>query len=891
MSRDALIVGINQYQNLPNLTAAAQDAEGIANLLETYGDFRVRRLPEVIKEQRPQIGHQTLVSIQQLESSLVQLLLPKGNHIPEAVFFYFSGHGLQREVGIREGYLATSDTQPATSNSGLSLSWLRRLIKHSPVRQIVIILDCCHSGEFLSLKDDAWQSSDGQSYLFIAASREYEEAYESLSSDYSVLTQAVISGLLPSQSGSGRVTSTDLVATITNQLSNEIQQPLFEQGGSEIVITHSSEKVLPKSENLSLISRLKQYSLNFCPYLGPQPFEEKHAEYYFGRDALIQELLLALQQTNVCALIGASGSGKTSLLRAAVIPQLSKGHSISDSQNWLIRYIDLDAQPLKALATAFTIADQEVDIANQLQQAEDLLRHESTGLINLATAALLKHPTAKKMWLVLDQFEALLMPTTDLKIQQDNAQVIQNLVTALSDPTGPLGIIISLRSDALDGLIPHDELFSLIENHQVVIPPMSYQEMRDVIEKPAEKVGLKIDPYLVHNITLDLTGAPGELALLQSVLYKLWQHRTPTSSNNEGHQLLLESYLKLGRLSKMLTDRATAFYESLPSKEQKVAQRILLSLCDLGEGRLDQCRPVRKSELVNQEFPRDLIERVLQKLVAERLIVSDTPKLATSTQGQAIAAGTWAIHSPNQSDRSLTKHWLIPLAAAEETIELAHKSLVSDWHILRQWLQTNRKTLRQRREIEERAWVWHQRGAPKCSDYLMGQQYLQDVNQYLVAHSHDLSTMAQRFVHLSKRSVNYQQWRTRGTAVLLPLAVIAGMTVSLVRQQFVIPGQTNTASTTTPSATVRGPTNMLSTSSTSIRPQLPQRWGELGTDHLAMTSQILDFKQRYPQSELNQLSVSQLVKFMTPDAIVANSAALTDTISSPMNEADESRKP
>ncbi|NEQ52977.1 MAG: caspase family protein [Leptolyngbya sp. SIO3F4] len=163
MSRDALIVGINQYQNLPNLTAAAKDAEGIAHILETYGDFRVRRLPEIVADQRPKIGQQSLVSAQQLENSLVRLLLPKGDHIPEAIFFYFSGHGLQREIGVREGYLATSDTQVDTSNSSLSLSWLRRLIRHSPVRQIVIILDCCHSGEFLSLKDEAWQGSDGQS--------------------------------------------------------------------------------------------------------------------------------------------------------------------------------------------------------------------------------------------------------------------------------------------------------------------------------------------------------------------------------------------------------------------------------------------------------------------------------------------------------------------------------------------------------------------------------------------------------------------------------------------------------------------------------------------------------------------------------------------------------
>jgi hypothetical protein len=454
MSRDALIVGINQYQALPKLTAAAKDAEGIANILETYGNFRVRRVPEIIQDQRPQIGQQTLVSAQQLENSLVRLLLPKGDHIPETVFFYFSGHGLQREVGIREGYLATSDTQPELSNSGLSLSWLRRLIRHSPVRQIIIILDCCHSGEFLSLKDETWQGADGHSYLFIAASREYEEAYESLSSNYSVLTQAVISGLMPQQSGSGRVTSTDLVASITNQLSKEIQQPVFERGGSEIVITHQSTKQLPKSENLSIISRLKQYSFNFCPYRGPHPFEEKHAEYYFGREDLIQTVLKSLQQTDISVLLGASGSGKTSLLRAGIIPRLSSGNDILGSENWLIRYVNLGRQPLKTLAAAFTIANQEIDMAQQLWQAEEILRNGSTGLVNLATAALLKQPTASKFWLVLDQFEELLIPTTDPQLQKDRDQVVKVLVTALRCPSIDLGVIISLRSDALDHVCP-----------------------------------------------------------------------------------------------------------------------------------------------------------------------------------------------------------------------------------------------------------------------------------------------------------------------------------------------------------------------------------------------------------------------------------------------------
>lgn len=891
MSRDALIVGINQYQVLPRLTAAAKDAEGVANLLETYGNFRVRRLPEIIQDQRPKIGQQTSVSTQQLENSLVRLLLPKGSHIPEAVFFYFSGHGLQRELGIREGYLATSDTQPNTANNGLSLSWLRRLIRHSPIRQIIIILDCCHSGEFLSLKDESWQGRDGQSYLFVAASREYEEAYESLDSDYSVLTQAVISGLLPQQSAQGRVTSVDLVASITNQLSNEIQQPLFEQGGSEIIITRQSEHPLPQTKSISLIARLKQYSFNFCPYCGSNPYAEKHAEYFFGRENLIQEMLSVLQQTDICALVGASGSGKTSLLRAGLIPRLSKGQDISGSEHWLVRYVSPDTHPLKTLAAAFINAEQEITVATQLLAAENLLRNDPHGLVHLVGAALLKHPRAKKFWLIIDQFEELISVTPDPQTQQDRNRLITALVNALQNPSIDLGIIISLRSDSLDNLMRYSELFSASVGHHIVMPPMSYQEIRDVIEKPAEKSGLRVDPYLVHNLTLDLTGAPGELALLQSTLHELWQYRSPSSCSKGRPCLSLESYMRLGRLPQIITSRATRLYESLPVDEQAAAQRIFLALCDLGEGHFDQSRRVRKVELVNRKFPKDLIERVLKKLITARLVVVDQASTALQTDTHPITTLAWntSRHETSDVKQCLASQWPTTADKPEETIQLAHKSLISDWALLRQWLQINRTNLRQRRDIEERAWIWHHHGESKCLEYLLGQQYLQDVNQFLVANSQELSALAQRFVQLSKHTLTYQRWRTRGIAVMLPLALMMGMTASLVSQQLTKNWRFRTT-VTNAEQVAQLPTQIIFKSNVSIRPQLPTHWGIIGVDHLAITSQILVFRRQYPQSELNQIPVIQLANLMKPGVIMANSVSLPDQPGALLNDVEASNR-
>ncbi|MEM9482703.1 MAG: caspase family protein [Cyanobacteria bacterium P01_F01_bin.116] len=877
MSRDALIVGINQYQHLPRLTAAARDAEGIANILETHGDFRVRRLPEIIENQRPSIGQQTAVSMQQLEQHLVRLLLPKGDHIPETVCFYFSGHGIQREIGIREGYLAASDTQPNSSSSGLSLSWLRRLIKHSPVRQILIILDCCHSGEFISLKDEVWQGRDGQSYLFIAASREYEEAYESLESGYSVLTQAVISALPPQRSENGRITSADLVASLTNQLRGELQQPLFEQGGSEITITRQTEKLIPKSDNISIISRLKQYSYNFCPYRGYEPFEEKHAEYYFGRECLIKKILHTLKTQNICALVGASGCGKTSLLRAGIIPHLSKGKEIPGSDSWLVRYVQLDSHPIKALASAFTFANQEIEIASQLAQAEELLSNHSHGLSNLVTAALLRHPTASKFWLVLDQFESLLTCTTDPEIQHKRQQVIRTLMTTLCHQSQAFGIIISLRSNAIDDLLPYSDLSELIKNHQILISPMSYQNICDVIEKPAEKLGLKVDPYLIHNLSLDLSGAPGELALLQMMLYELWRKRTPRSYS-KSPCLTLDSYMKLGRLSKLIVEQATNFYETVPKEEQPAVQRIFLALCDLGEGRLDQSRQVRSLELINSQYPKSLIDRLLQKLADARLIVSNKIFSSPPPQPPGRSIGTeWETraHETSEIKRWLVTNWT-PTATSDATIELAHKTLITDWLLLRQWLQEKRPVVKQSRDIEERAWIWHHRGEPKCSEYLLSQQYLKNTTHFLKTHSTEFSTLAQKFIKASQQTARYQRWQTRGIAVLLPISVMAGITLSLVRHQLPWPVENTSAPTAQQTRIQLSPTGL--TGDTAFQPLLPKHWGVAGSERLAITSQILDFHHRHPHSELSQIPVVQIANLIAPSTTMESSVSLPEKL-------------
>lgn len=196
MSRDALVVGINIYQNkkLKNLTSPAADAEAIAQMLANYGDFDVvRRLPEAIdNENQPMVGKTLAVRLKELKQALVQLFKPEGKHIPETALFYFSGHGLRNTLGISEGFLATSDSHPDLEFYGLSMKWLRQLLEESPIRQQVIWLDCCHSGQLLIHEANPGNRGLAKDRCFIASSREFDGSWSDLNSPYSVMTKALL---------------------------------------------------------------------------------------------------------------------------------------------------------------------------------------------------------------------------------------------------------------------------------------------------------------------------------------------------------------------------------------------------------------------------------------------------------------------------------------------------------------------------------------------------------------------------------------------------------------------------------------------------------------------------------------------------------------------------
>ncbi|WAL58937.1 nSTAND1 domain-containing NTPase [Thermocoleostomius sinensis] len=733
--RDALVVGINTYQSLPNLKAPARDAEAIAQMLQSQGEFRVHRVPEVIQAGKTAVGQKTQVTLRELETALINLFKPKGNHCPQTALFYFSGHGLQREAGIQEGYLALSDSHPDKGFYGLSLFWLRRLLQESPVRQRIIMLDCCHSGELLNFLEADPGAQSGIDRLFMAASREYETAFESLDSPYSVFTQAILTGLEPRRVESGIVTNHSLTDYVNHALKGEIQQPLFESSGSEIVLTRQTG--LPTATPTVI------KSTDICPYRGLESFDEAHADFFFGREDLTETLITKLKADRFVAVVGASGIGKSSLVRAGMLTRLRREKTATGDDRWRIKFITPTRHPLKGLAATFIdAAASDLERAEQLRRAEEFLQDGGNGLAQLVRASLPIHSTSSelnvrersRLLLVVDQFEEVFTLSQGSEAEQERQQFFNCLLGAAELAKDCLSLVIVLRTDFLPKCLLYEGLASQIEHHQLMVMPLKYEQIKATIVRPAQKAGLVCEPNLVYTMLLDISGAPGELPLLQYTLLELWQRRRVNSTGSIA-RLTLEAYQELGGVRGTLQKRATDVFYSLTEPEQAIAKRIFLALTQLGDGTEDTRRRVAKSELISPAYPTELVDRVLEKLVKAKLIVTN------------------------------------------QDVDVVHEALIRNWSLLRTWLTEHRETLRRSRRVEQSAQEWDRAGQPPAGDYLLSGLRLEDAEDLLKNCENELSTLAQKFITVSReesRQARRESWQLQ---IAVPSVLLAALTI------------------------------------------------------------------------------------------------------------------
>ncbi|MHC5596517.1 MAG: nSTAND1 domain-containing NTPase [Nostoc sp.] len=724
MSRDALVVGINTYDRLKCLNAPATDAEAIAQILQQYGEFRVTWLPAVKDKENEtiRIGKQTKVALTQLEKAIVQLFKPDGKP-PDTALLYFSGHGLRKNQGIQEGFLATSEVNPDTGNWGLSLQWLRRLLQESEVRQQIVILDCCYSGEVLNFAEaDPGDRGKGRDRCFIAASRDFEVAFEEINSQHSVLTAALLKGLEPKQD---RWVSNYTLVDLLNQEHHPFpQRPIFANSGEAINLT--------RKWNSSVVNSAVKVSAT-CPYKGLSYFDctEADANLFYGRTALTDELLEKVRSGNFLAVLGASGSGKSSVVRAGLLYQLKLGRRLSGSDTWQLKIFRPGINPLQNLALAFVESKlSDIERASQLAKAEELIAKGTVGLGQLITAA-----QTQRVMLVVDQFEETFTQCQDIRKRQ---QFFECVLGALQRDDNKLCLIITMRADFLGKCLEQEYggLAKKIQEHLVTVTPMNREELKTAIIKPAELVNLAVEPELVSQMIADVENSPGSLPLLQYTLTELWQQRTE-------ERLTLTTYSKLGGVRGTLQTRATEVYESLSLEEQQATKRIFLELTQLGEGTEDTRRQVVQRDLVTSQHPEFVINRIIQRLADEKLVV-------TSTLSNQVAV-----------------------------VDVAHEALIRHWLLLRKWIEESRDTLQQKRKIEAAAIEWRDR--QRVKDYLLQGKRLREVKDFQKQQTENLrlSDLAAEFIQTSVRQTRNNRFRSVGFFLIIPLvaSVVLGTVI------------------------------------------------------------------------------------------------------------------
>lgn len=763
MSRVALVIGINnyRYEGLQNLSAPADDAEAIAQRLEKHGNFTVIRLPEAIDRdtKKPFVGksERSLLTLTKLQDALVNLFCPDSKQVPDTALLYFSGHGLLQTRGVREGFLATSDTDPRVGMNGLSLRWLRELLQTSPIKQQIIWLDCCHSGAILNVSDaNPGESGNARDRCFIAASRDFEKSYQALGSPYSVLTKALIDGLDSHQTSLKGLDNYDLTNFIKNELSSEIQRPTFSNFGEPIGLIQRWEKDREKEPEVSIDVK--------CPYKGLAFFDDNETDpqFFFGRSQLTNLLLDRVRQNNCLVLLGASGSGKSSVLRAGVLNQLRLGRKLSGSDRWKIQTIVPGEHPLKSLAESFVDpALSNIERASQLNNAQNLLK-DANGLYHLVETS-----DAPCLVLVIDQFEESFTLCQDMLERQ---QFFNNLIGAIASHNDKFRLVIAMRADFFGKCVEHEYggLAKQLEAHLVAITPMVEAELREAITKPAQLVGCEVEPLLIEEIVRDVAGSPANLPLMQFALSELWNYR-------EGNKLTLNAYKQeFGGISGALEKRANAVYESFSEPEKKAVKHIFVLLTRLGErNEEDTRRRVGLTSLVTPMFPLDVINRVVKKLADEKLVVTNKSILPDNNE----------VYEDSVNETSMVTTAIILSRKDKEMrdmaiVEVAHEALIRSWSKMREWLEENREVFRQQQKLEERAEEWEQ--SHKSKGFLLQGLPLQNAIQ--VNRKADLNPSTKEFIKKSERKQKTSQFLFFGLLIVPSFTLLILLPIWIITQ-------------------------------------------------------------------------------------------------------------
>jgi len=398
------------------------------------------------------------------------------------------------------------------------------------------------------------------------------------------------------------------------------------------------------------------------PYRGLRPFDEADAPFFHGREDEVARVVGLLATAPFLAVLGPSGGGKSSLLRAGLLPAL-RGGALPGSAQWTVEILMPGAWPLAALAARLERLDPAPP--DDRPPPLDALRADPCALRDRARQALAGRPPDERLVWVIDQGEEVFTLCRD---ERERARFLDNLLAAAADPDGRCVVVLALRADFYARCAAYPDLARQVAAHQILLGPPDRAALRRAVTRPAERAGLAFEEGLVDVILDDAAGQPGALPFLGQALLDLWERR-------RGRVLTQETYRAIGGVPGAIAARAEAAYGALDPSGQAVARRVLLRLVEPGEGTEDTRRRATWDELVTRAADGPAAAAALRALVDARLLTMDADT-----------------------------------AAGDGRVEVAHEALILGWPRLRGWLEDERTGLRVQRRLTEAAGEWRRLG-------------------------------------------------------------------------------------------------------------------------------------------------------------------------------------
>ena len=438
--------------------------------------------------------------------------------------------------------------------------------------------------------------------------------------------------------------------------------------------------------------------LGLCPYKGLNYFDEADADLFVGRESLttkLTERVLSLTASGVqdeprfLAIVGASGSGKSSLVRAGLVSAL-RWHKTS--ADWHIHVLAPTTHPLENLAAALT--DSVLGTATLI---DDLARDPRS--LQIFIKRKLGPANGTRVLLVIDQFEELFALC---RSEEERASFIGNLLTAASETDDPVIVIITLRADFYAPCANYPPLREALARNQEYIGAMNNEELRRSIEEPARRGRWELEPGLVDLLLHDVGHEPGALPLLSHALFETWQRR-------RGRVMTLSGYASSGGVRGAIAETAeTVFSDQFTREQRAIARRIFLRLTELGDeaGAGDTRRRATFNELILKPEEATTTRAVLKALADARLI--------TTTENAA---------------------------------EVAHEALIREWPTLHGWLEENREGLRLHHQLTEAAQEWL--GMEREPDVLYRGARLAQAHEWASTHQEEMNELEREFLDAS----------------------------------------------------------------------------------------------------------------------------------------------